>query len=170
MRFPIPKVRSAEFRGRNRSLHLRVCPIVELPFFFFFCNMNARTHGKSVKRMKKKKKRRKKKKEKGKKSRLVLLLVRPPSPIIPGGRRSERRREEIERTTWCSPTREGVYQGVCTARRNEEFALHETAIPVQGGIYRLCNSERIADVKPSRAHLSHTPAPTRRVRAYLHRG
>lgn len=66
MRFPIPKVRSAEFRGRNRSLHLRVCPIVELPFFFFFCNMNARTHGKSVKRMKKKKKRRKKKKRKRK--------------------------------------------------------------------------------------------------------
>lgn len=41
-------------------------PSSNFPFFFFFCNMNARTHGKSVKRMKKKKKRRKKKKRKRK--------------------------------------------------------------------------------------------------------
>lgn len=35
----------------------------------------------------------------------------------------------------------------------------------------MCNSERIADVKPLRrgAHVSHTPAPTvRQLRVYVH--
>lgn len=91
-----------------------------------------------------------------------LYLSRSPSRACSGERAGRRRRdrEESRAGAWCSPTREGVYQGVCSARTTKNFALHETAIPVQGGIYCLCNSERIADVKPSRTpctYLSRTP-------------
>jgi len=95
-------------------------------------------------------------------------LFSPPLPLRPSlsfpdgfGRARGRRRWKESR---CSPTREGVYQGVCGVRNNEEFALHETAIPVRARrpIYRLCNSECIADVKPP-AHVSHTPAHADRI-------
>lgn len=140
---------------------------------FFSYNTNARTRRQKYKTNERIKKRRREARKRKTKEISSRSPSRASSVSCNPGRTSEKdgeRRSNESQTTRCSPTREGVYQGVCRARRNEEFALHETAIPVQGGIYRLCNSERIADVKPSRAHLSHTPAPTPRVRAYLHRG